>query len=536
MECRDFVSREPYRSEKELLKSIKKKQKYSLENNLSNCKALLRRQVGRNGDNLYDLLTRLVSNLLDTTPPDAVDHFEEYCRLSKIDFLSPDRRFLHSFEQHKKNDCTVQKQALLAKKTLTALAAVENENVCYHSKLRLFVQNGLNTMGLDLPRGYDYFISAQIAQTLRNNPNATSCEFWGIVRTMTSAYYVLEANLRDKSVEYCQYQGVIGKHPEIITDIIDTVLEKTLHQTRSLSILPKLTAESLENLAQTMVNELLAKLQLVDKEIEEQYCRLDIASLLTVLIERLPCISSAGSSEESFSAMLTDPCASSRSSVQSTASMLRIRLERIQLETRLNSRKYWVCENPRTKPWQELPDTSLEQLEASEGLRIFLRGNLEASVPHIVKKFYGVEKNLLRAIICKISSHRDCHIDGSETNISLVRCLSGMYFFGTGYSQELLQERAERWCERKEQGMQYWQSETWPGLCTFNDGEQFRCYYSGWGMERGNNWYCPIVRVPKMACEYEDTPARNSDISQRSNEENNIGDVLSKISSRDSLE
>uniref|UniRef100_A0A182TA59 Uncharacterized protein n=1 Tax=Anopheles maculatus TaxID=74869 RepID=A0A182TA59_9DIPT len=389
-------------------------------------------------------------------------------------------------------------------------------------------------MSLDLPRGYDYFISCQIVQTLQNYSDVTSCEFWGIVRSLGGcAYYVLEANVRDKSVEYCQYQGVIGKHPEIITDIIDVMLEKTLHQTRSLSILPQLTAESLENLAQTMMNELIAKLQLVDKEIEEQYCRLDIGCLLTELIERLSCISS--DSEDSFSAMLTDPCATSRSSVHSTASMLRIRLERIQLETRLNSRRYWVSENPRTKPWQELPDITLEQLEATEGLQVFLRGNLEAPVSQTVKKFNGVEKNLLRALICKISSHRDCHIDGSDTNISLVRCLSGVYCSVTGFSQELLQERAERWWERKEQGMQFWQSDTWPGLYTFNDGDQFRCYYNGWGLEKRSNWYCPVVRVPKMASEYEDAPIRNSDISERS-KESVFNDALSKISSKDSFE
>ncbi|XP_052895454.1 uncharacterized protein LOC128302628 [Anopheles moucheti] len=530
MACKDFVSRDAYRTEQELLKSIKKKENYSLESNFSGSKALLRRQVGRNGDNLYDLLVRLVSNLLDNTPPNVVDHFEEYCRLAQIDFLSPDRLFLNPFDQPRENDSTVQKQALLAKQTLKALTQIEYENGCHYTKLSLFVDRGLKMMGLDLPRGYDYFISTQIDQTLHNNSNLKSCEFWGVVRSLGCDYYVLETELRDKSVEYCKYRGVVGTHPEIITNIIDGVLERTLKQTKSLSILPQLTAESLDDLTQWVMNDILDQLQLVDREIEEQFCRLHVASLLTELVDRLSCMSSS-ESEDSFSGMVTDPCATSHLSVHSTASMLRIRLERIQLENRLNNRKYWVSENPRTKPWQELPDVTLEQLEATEGLRVFLSGNLEAPVPHIVKQFNGLEKNLLRALICRISSHRDCHLDASETNISLVRCLSGMFFSMTGYNQELLQERAERWWERKEQGMQYWTSETWPGLCTFVDGEQFRCYYIGWALEKQNNWYCPIVRIPQMACEYEDVPFRNSDISQQF-EDLNFDDVCSETSSK----
>ncbi|XP_049282947.1 uncharacterized protein LOC125763652 [Anopheles funestus] len=531
MECKDFVSPDAYHTENELLKAIKKKNNYSLEGNISSSKALLRRQVGRNGDNLYDLLVRLISNLLDNTPPNVVEHFEEYCRLAKIDFLSPDRLLLHPFDLPHVNDSTVQKQVKLAKQTLKALAQIEIENVCHHTKLSLFVQRSLNMMGLDLPRGYDYFISAKIDEIFRNNRNVKSCEFWGIVRSLGCDYYVLEVELRDKSVEYCEHRGVIGTHPEIITNIIDGVLEITLQQTKSLSLLPLLTSESLDDLTQWVMNEILSQLQLVDREIEEQQCRLDIASLLTELIERLP---SQSSSEASSSTMLTDPCATSRLSVHSTASLLRNRLERIQLESRLNNRKYWVSENPRTKPWQELPDITMDQLESTEGLRVFLRGNLEAPVPHIVKQFNGVEKNLLRALICRISSHRDCHIDASETNISLVRCLSGMFRSITGYNQELLQERAERWWERKEQGMKYWISETWPGLCAFPDGEQFRCYYIGWALEKRNNWYCPIVCIPKMACEYEQATLRNSDISQRT-EDLNCDDVLSRTSTRSSF-
>nr|XP_040235695.2 uncharacterized protein LOC120957514 [Anopheles coluzzii] len=508
MEYKDFAPNEVYHTEKELLECLKRKDNYSLESNLSSSKALLRRQVGKNGDNLYDLLVRLVTNLLENAPADAVDHFEEYCRLAKIDFLNPDPFPLPG----RRDDSALLKQAQLAKQTLQALTQIEDESVSNHSKLTVLIHRGLNTIGWDLPRGYDYFISAQIERTLRDHPRAVSCEFWGILRSLHCDYYVLEVELREKSVDYCAYRGVIGERPEIVTDIIEIVLDKTLQQS-SEDILQHLTAESLEDLAQSAMKHIVDKLQLVDREIEEQYCRLDMETMFTELIDRLSCISGEPSSDES-STMLTDPCAASRLSVHSTASMLRIRLERLQLESRLNKRMFLVSQNPRTQPWHVLPDITLEQLEATEGLRIFLQGNLDAPVPQIVKPFDGVEKNLLRALVCKISSHRDCHINGSETNLSLVRCLSGMYSSVVGYNQELLQERAERWWERKEQALQYWLSETWPGLCTFNDGEQFRCFYVGWGLERRTNWYCPIVRIPKMAREYEEQC--NSVVSQHS--------------------
>uniref|UniRef100_A0A182NUK6 Uncharacterized protein n=1 Tax=Anopheles dirus TaxID=7168 RepID=A0A182NUK6_9DIPT len=306
-------------------------------------------------------------------------------------------------------------------------------------------------MGWDLPRGYDYFISAEIERTLRYNPNAKSCQFWGVVRSLCCDYYILEVEHREKSIEYCAYRGVIGMHPEIITDIIDGLLEGTVQHAKSLSnvdALSDLSPESLEELVRCVMKDTLNKLELVD------------------------------------------------------TSMLRIRLERIQLEARLNNRTFKVSANPRTKPWQELPPITLQQLEATEGLRVFLIGNLEAPVPNIVKPFDGLEKNLLRAQISKISAHRDSHIDGSETNISLVKCLSGTYGSVIGYNQELLQERVECWSERKEHGMQYWLSETWPGLGTFNDGHQFRCFYIGWALERQNSWYSPVVRIPKMMNEY----------------------------------
>lgn len=52
MEYKDFAPNEVYHTEKELLECLKRKDNYSLESNLSSSKALLRRQVGKNGDNL----------------------------------------------------------------------------------------------------------------------------------------------------------------------------------------------------------------------------------------------------------------------------------------------------------------------------------------------------------------------------------------------------------------------------------------------------------------------------------------------------
>uniref|UniRef100_A0A182JX31 Uncharacterized protein n=1 Tax=Anopheles christyi TaxID=43041 RepID=A0A182JX31_9DIPT len=482
MEGKEFFMRGVYHSEKELLECIKKKDEYSLECNLYSFKALLRQKVVQ------------------------------------------------------KDDSTVSKKIQLAKHTLKALTQIENETIANHAHLAVLIHGGLNAVGWDLPRGYDYFINAQIERTLRHHPRAKSCQLWGIVRSLCCDYYVLEVELREKSVEYCATRGVIGERPEIVTDIIDVLLEKTLQKSKSqgsLDILQNLTAESFQSLVQSAIKDIIAKLQLVDREIEEEYCRIDMELLLTELIDRLSCISDEPSSEES-SLMLTDPCATSRTSVDSTPSMLRIRLERLQIESRLNKRTFLVSQNPRTQPWHVLPDITLEQLEATDGLRVFMQGNLEAPVPQIVKPFDGMEKNLLRALICKISSHRDCHLNGSETNLALVKCLSGMYSSVIGYNQELLQERAERWWERKEQSLQYWLSEMWPGLCTFNDGEQFRCFYVGWGLERRTSWYCPIVRIPKMMHEYEEGGCKSVDSLE--SEDLHIDDISSKTTSLSYLE
>ncbi|XP_053673499.1 uncharacterized protein LOC128723759 [Anopheles nili] len=506
-----------HRTESELLESIKKKGIYSLEANVSSSKALLRRQVGRNGDNLYDLLVRLISNLLDNPQADTVDHFDEYCRLAKIEFLSKDHRFLRSLAQTVPADDVANKQSWLARQTLQALTQIERKNIRCCPEFNHGIRYSMKLMGWDLPRGYDYFISCQINQVLCSKEDVQSCRFWGIIRSLCCDYYILEVEHREKSVDYCAYQGVIGRHPEIITDILDGLLKATLERTKSqssLDVLQDLSVASLENLTQCFMVDLLKKLEIVDSEIEKEHCRMDMDALITELIEHLSI--SLHPSEETISALSTDPCASSGLSEECTASWLRIQLERVQLESRLNSCTFLVSENPRTKPWQELPRVTLDQLQATEGLRVFLVGDLVAPVASVVKPFDGVEKNLLRALIAKISAHRDGHINGSETNISLVRCLSGTYGSVIGYHQELLQERVERWCERNEQGMKYWLSEIWPGLCTFPDREQFCSIYIGWGIEKQNTWFSPIVRVPKLMDEYDGAVLDDSKLSKTS--------------------
>uniref|UniRef100_A0A182JFU1 Uncharacterized protein n=1 Tax=Anopheles atroparvus TaxID=41427 RepID=A0A182JFU1_ANOAO len=317
----------------------------------------------------------------------------------------------------KQPDASAQKQYTHAQHILNALTQIKTEKIRLHPELSLLIKRGLNPMGRDLPYGYDYFISAQISRTQRNDSEVKSCQFWGVVRALGCDYYILELEHREKSVDYCAQR--------------DPCAGETHHTTK-----------------------------------------------------------------------------------ESTATLHRGRLERLQVEVRLNSRSYLVSENPCTKPWQRLPPVTMEQLKAVEGLRVFLAGNLKAKVRQVGQPFDGLEENLLRALIAKISAYRDGHIDASETNISLVKCLSGMYGSVTGFNHELLLERSEHWCERNEHGLQYWSSETWPGLSAFIDGEQFRCCYFGWGLERLTHWYSPIVRIPEMQEEYVAELNQNGDYKQ----------------------
>ncbi|XP_058122476.1 uncharacterized protein LOC131293384 [Anopheles ziemanni] len=498
MDRNKLGSRENYKLESELLKTIRNRGKYRHENHVSDSKAMLCRQVGRNGDNMFNLLVRLISRLLDNPPANAVDHFEEYCRLVKVEFLSTQRQFTRYHVE-----ALAEKQRDLSEHIINALTQFENENIRLNSELGMMIQRDLNTMGRDVPFGYEYFISAQIGRTLRDETDVKSCQFWGVMRSLGSDYFILELEHREKTVDFSARLGVIGKHPDIITNIIDSLVDDTLLESSQ-------SGESIrgsllqKKLPQQMLMEILEKLDIADSEIEQDNIQKDMHLLLTELIERVSrdSLRSSASSSSDFENSCSSEPHLPTSSQQSTASLLRAQLERMQVEAQLNRRSYLVTTNPCTKPWHRLPEVTLEQIGAAERLRVFLVGDLKAKVRGPGQPFVDLEENLLRVLIAKISTHRDGHIDGSETNICLQKCLSGMYGSMTEYNHEMLQEKSDHWLKRKEQGMHYWTSENWPGLCAFLDGEQFRSSYFGWGLEKQSHWYSPIVRIPEMRAEY----------------------------------
>ncbi|KFB44267.1 hypothetical protein ZHAS_00012045 [Anopheles sinensis] len=436
---------------------------------------MLCRQVGKNGDNMYNLLVRLITRLLDNPPANAVDHFEEYCRSVKVEFLSTQRHFTRYHVE-----APAEKQRNLSEQISNALTQFENENIRLHPEQGLMIQRDLNTLGWELPFGYEYFISAQIGRTLRDETDVKLCQFWGVMRSLRSDYFILELEHREKTVDFSARLGVIGKHPEIITNVIDALVDETSFESRE-SIT---STGTIKKLPQPMLMEILGKLDLADSEIEQENIQQDMRILLTELIERISrdyLRSSSSSSSDFESSCSSEP---HRLPPESTASLLRAQLERMQVEAQLNRRSYLVTTNPCTKPWHRLPQVTLEQIRAAERLRVFLVGDLRAKVRGPGQPFVDLEENLLRVLIAKISTHRTDHIDGSETNISMAKCLSGMHGSVTEYNHEMLREKSERWLERKEQGMQYWTSEVWPGLCAFLDGEQFRSCYFGWGLEK----------------------------------------------------
>ncbi|ETN60895.1 hypothetical protein AND_007469 [Anopheles darlingi] len=314
----------------------------------------------------------------------------------------------------------------------------------------------------------DYFICAEMDRRVRTDPHVKLCQFWGIVRATRCDYYILELEHHNQgSSSSIQWPASSSpRHSEIVSGIISSLLahgSETSDETCSPSD-PVEAEASLKEITIPVVLDILNDLNLTESSLELARYKKDVDTLLTEIINSLSCISTESlDSNWETPSMVEEARAREREAAES---LLRARLERLQLEARLNKNTYLVSENPRTKPWHLLPDVTIDQIQLSESTpRLLVGPDLQAPVRQCVSG--ETEENWLRARIAKISAYRDGNIDGSAANLSLAKCLSGLYYGSTTeYDQELVGELAERWCERKEFGMQYWSSEKWPGLST----------------------------------------------------------------------
>ncbi|XP_050087417.1 uncharacterized protein LOC126572274 isoform X2 [Anopheles aquasalis] len=485
-----------YQFEADLVNKFKAKNRISLEKYGSIAKTQLQQNVGRNGDNLFCLLARLITKLLDeASTVGVVDLFEEYCRQVKADFFSPCQPRLRPGAIEEAANA---KRILMARQTLEALDQMESEKTAWRPPgNQLFVRE-LNAMGFGLPRGMDYFICAEMDRRVHTDPHVKLCQFWGIVRALRCDYYILELEHHDQGASSSSQwpASTSARNSEIVSGIISSLLgqgsvtpEEAWSSADELAMVE--TEASLKEITLPVVLDILNDLNLTESSLELTRYRKDVDVLLTEVINRLSCISiETLESQLETPSMVEETREREALPVKSTESLLRARLERLQLEARLNKNTFLVSENPRSKPWHVLPNVTIDQIQQSESTpRLLVGPDLQAPVSQ--GSFAGLEENWLRARIAKISTYRDGNIDGSATNLSLAKCLSGLYGSTTEFDQELVGELAERWYERKEFGMQYWMSVKWPGLCAFNAESQFHCRYFGCGLEKQREWFTP---------------------------------------------
>lgn len=446
----------------------------------------------------FCLLARLITKLLDeASATGVVDLFEEYCRQVKADFLSSCQPSLHTGPIE---EAANEKRILMARQTLEVLDQIESEKTAWRpAGYQLFARE-LNAMGFGLPRGIDYFIGNEMDRRMHTDPHVKLCQLWGIVRALRCDYYILELEHHDQGASSSSEwpASTSARNTEIISGIITSLLAQRSETPEEACSSPdeQTTIETesfVKEITIPVVLDILNDLNLTESSLELARYRKDVDILLSEVINSLSCISteSLESSCETRS-IREEACARGREALpaKSTESLLRARLERLLLEVRLNKNTFLVSENPRSQPWHLLPEVTIDQIEQSESTpRLLVGKDLRAAV---IESTDLLEENWLRARIAKISTYRDGNIDGSAANLSLAKCLSGLYGSTTEYDQELVGELAERWCERKEFGMQYWMSEKWPGLCAFNAESQFHCRYFGWGLEKQAQWFNPF--------------------------------------------
>ncbi|XP_053681635.1 uncharacterized protein LOC128732413 [Sabethes cyaneus] len=449
----------------------------SVESAVENTRNRLEAQIGESGDNMFSLLMRLVKRLLlADKSADAVDRFEEYCRLVKEEqFLLPE----HTLREVKP-DADRYRRAAFSREIIRQLRLPRQTDGNFVTTVQPgIVQQAVfwSQIGYALPPSVDYFIERQMGciRTDQSKP-FRRVNFWGVVYTLGGSYYVIQ--LERDGLEACELEYQLSQEKcQIARDVLDGLLRACVSDDSIVS-----DWCGAESMAADLLEEILQAA--IPPNTDEDLATAVAVPVMEAIIQEA--VDAAQEPEVELSVMGSLDVVSCSATVEADGSSdlsldeVKFATAKALLEVKLNVLRYFVCRDPFTgDKWTELPGVDLEKIVASRQVRKYFRGDLEAPTGADGGRLLKQEKDYLRAVLARITmDQRVGRVGCSESGGGLFTDRDvNVFYKATGFSHDW---RGKEFPAGQPMPRTIWRkSILWPGSFTY-DSEQI---YFGWGME-----------------------------------------------------
>ncbi|XP_055617203.1 uncharacterized protein LOC129762718 isoform X2 [Toxorhynchites rutilus septentrionalis] len=430
-----------------------------------------KRRFGKNAK-WFTLLMHLISRIINEKSENAVNLFEEYCRLVKQDiYLHPDYklRIVTGAEQIRHIDFA--RSFLNNIKTMDDCSATIKSSSAHPTIAKLALT--WSHFGFALPPFVDYFVDHQLHQ-FRQEGKFKQVRFWGIIHTLDSNYYVIE--LERDNIEAVQLEYEMAKEQShIAKDVIDDLIRAVVSED---SIVTDWCGA--ESMVADILEEILEYAIPADTDI-------DLAMSVTIpVLENVieEAIDVAQEPEVELSVMGSLDVVSCNATVESSdLSLNQVKFASFKklVEVKLNVFRYLVSLDPLGGDWVDLPETDLEKIIASSDVTSYFRGKLDSPVVEGKKKIVS-EKDYLRAVLARISMDQFARPKNAEDRESEIPSLISekdvkVYYKATGFPCDWSEKKLNR--RHPTSQFIFKKSNIWPGSFTF-DAEHI---YFGWGVQ-----------------------------------------------------
>ncbi|XP_055550392.1 uncharacterized protein LOC129732941 [Wyeomyia smithii] len=449
-----------------------------IESALRNTRNQLEAQIGENGDNMFSLLMRLVTRLLaEKSGRDAVERFEEFCRLVRQEyFVLPDCAL-----REIKNPDQDQRVAF-SREIIRQLRVPKQLNDGNSIKLQPRIAQLAvlwSEIGFALPPSVEYFIERQMEHIrLEQTQPVRRINFWGVVQTLGgSSYYVIQ--LERDNLEACELEYQLSREKcQIAREVLGGILKACVSDDTILS-----DWCGAESMAADMLEEILEAA--IPPNTDEDLATAVAAPMMEAIIEEAVDIAQEPEVELSVMGSLDVVSCSATISDGSDVSLNQLKFSSAKalLEVKLNVLRYFVCLDPFAgEKWTELPGVNLEKITTSRRIKKYFKGDLEASIGSDGQRLVQRENDYLRTVLARITmDQRVSRMGGSENGELFTDQDVKVFYKATGFSHDWI---AKGFTGGQPMPRILWQkSSVWPGSFTY-DLEQI---YFGWGMETEDN-------------------------------------------------
>ncbi|XP_076289403.1 radial spoke head protein 4a [Lasioglossum baleicum] len=361
-----------------------------VEHDCRRAKMFLQKHSPESGDSLYDHLTEVLAKILAERPKNAVDIFEEYSRRVKEERFNTETNHLRELYVPPTRYENAKKMMQLFKTVQTideqGPEALEDAEDDEGEGKKLKKPNMLDLLfyfeqtDVGLPRGEMVVLNLSIRKLMVDAP-IENVRFWGKILGNLKNYYVVEADLTAEE---------LTKRLEKLAE----EKERKRQQDAAKADEAARAAEEAAAQAAEQENEEDAEEEAKEEKVEEEGLKLVFPPLPIASWKPPPEVPSE------------------------------------DIGTGVNSKVYFVCNEPGLNKWIELPPVTPQQILIARQIVRCCTGNLDTTF-HTFPPFPGTERNYLRAQIARISA---------ATSISPIGFLT---FGGEDEEEELGEEMEE---------------------------------------------------------------------------------------------